>query len=165
MNKSVTEIKVSDLQVNYPKKTGVPAVYCWGYYDFNTFIPLYVGKSRNVHERLLQHYCNFKSGQYRIFSADELRDIYINKTNTNIKLNAIYTPLSIKNVIDELPNIKEHDLMIKNFTFRYLPVTDENDRVHAERSLANHVGRGRLITNVPSGGDHNLSDILKSLVS
>lgn len=162
----VIEVRANDLKDVYGKNEGKAGVYCWGYYEEDTFIPLYVGKSRNVHERLLQHYCRFRSGEYRLFTADELRRVYIYKSNVTDKFDSVYIPTSFKSVIEDLPNHKSfHDLMVANFALRYIHIKEESDRVHAERSLANHIGRGRLLTSVPIGGDHTLSDDLMLLVA
>ncbi len=77
----------------YCKKEVLSGVYVWGYYDTDVFIPLYVGKSKNLYERALQHYCRLSSGEYRLFNPDDLHDIYVTKTkNVDYKLEEIYTP-------------------------------------------------------------------------
>ena len=62
----------------YSKGNGKAGVYVWGYYEGSTFIPIYVGKSKNVNERLLQHYCRFSSGEYSVPDISQLKDIYVN---------------------------------------------------------------------------------------
>src|ERR1700686_646589 len=99
----VTEIRVVNLNGAFSKEDGKPGVYCWGYYNADTFIPLYVGKSRNVHERLLQHYCRFKKREYRIFYINYLHDIYITKSSSKPELDSIYVPTCFQKVIEDLP--------------------------------------------------------------
>lgn len=159
------EIRAANIDKEYPKMPAIPGVYCWGYFENNTFIPLYVGKTRNVHERLIQHYCRFKSGEYQLFDPDELRAIYITKTRTDEEFKPIYQPNSFRNMLCELPRIlNKHKYQVDNFVFRYVEIPVESERIQAERSLANSIGRGRLLTKVSKGGDSQLSDELKLLV-
>lgn len=151
---------------SYLKKERKPGVYVWGYYEDTTFIPLYVGKSKNLYERLLQHYCRFRGGEYCIPDCNILRDIYVKMTNNEKtpKLR-VYNPFGFGHVINELPKHKAMiDLIISNFAFRYQVIEKEEDRAKAERSLANRLGRGRLITSVARGGDDNLSEELEALI-
>ena len=52
---------------SFSKKTKLKGIYIWGYADnHNKFIPIYVGKSRNIFERILQHYVRFGRGEYSV---------------------------------------------------------------------------------------------------
>jgi hypothetical protein len=160
------EIQPSVITTAYRKSEGFPGVYCWGYRDSGVFIPLYVGKSRNVFERLIQHYCRFKSGEYRILSADELHNIYVLKTSNKPDVCPIYIPDSFQAVTTLLLDVKSiHESMILNFVFRCVHIADESERILAEKNLANFLGRGRLITRIPGGGDTMLNPNLMPLVS
>lgn len=165
---AMNEIRIDD-QIKtdkYLKAAGQSGVYIWGYYEDTVFIPLYVGKSRNIYERLLQHYCRFQSGEYRIPNPNILRDIYVNKYDIDIDPDNffVYIPYGFGHVINELPKHKDIiELIIRNFAFRFHVIEDEKDRTKAERSLANRIGRNRLITSVPRGGDDNLSPELEAM--
>ena len=114
------EIIPKKLEQDFLKTEGIPGVYVWGYYEKNDyFIPLYVGKSRNVYERLIQHYCRFKSGEYCIFNKHDLVDIYCDKQVKNPK--KVYAPISFRSVYSLAINTnQEHIFMINNFAFRYI---------------------------------------------
>lgn len=160
------EVRVTSLNGAFAKDEGLPGVYCWGYYDTEIFIPIYVGKSRNVFERLLQHYCRFKSGEYQIFSDEDLRSIYVTKTSSAHAVRALYRPTNFRSVIEELPKLQVmHNHMVSNFAFRYVCIPGEADRVIAERTLANYIGRERLITYIPKGGETELCTALQLLIS
>lgn len=130
------------------KKAGV---YVWGYCKGTKFIPLYVGKSENVYLRMLQHYCRFRSGEYRIPNLEILNDIYTNGKYTNNKVNRknfiVYEPFGIGYVVNEL---SKHEaiiqLIIDKFVFRYCEIAKEENRALAEGSLASKIGRDRLIS-------------------
>src|SRR5665213_1972135 len=117
MNK-VVEIKLSEIPTkdSVGKSQKKKGVYLWGYYDNNTFIPLYVGKSRNIHERIIQHYCRYKGGEYQIQPKGN------------------YQPSSLANVLSIQPaDISFQNNVLKNFAFRYIVIETETERELAER--------------------------------
>lgn len=151
------EIKPSHLNQDYYKKDGVPGVYVWGFYqNINIFIPLYVGKSRNTFERLIQHYCRFKAGEYSIFNKQDLVDIYCNKLNTKVP-SKVYAPISVRSIFNFSNGVNpDHVFMVANFTFRYIKVLDKEIRKQAECYLADLVQREKLITQVNKGNSSSL---------
>jgi len=169
-NKMIIEINPKTLNQDYPKSEGVPGVYIWGYIETNgKFIPLYVGKSRNVFDRLIQHYCGFKAGEYSIFNRQDLIDNYCNKQSTIPK--KIYKPTDFKKVVGFSLNA-DHSYMIENFIFRYTEIkesefgiTEEEFRKQGECYLADTVGRKYLITSVSEGNTDSLSEQTKSILT
>lgn len=152
-----SEIKLPNIKEDYRKKEGVPGVYVWGYYENDSiFIPLYVGKSRNVFERLIQHFCRFKAGEYTIFDKQDLVDIYCNKKN--ISPQKIYVPISFRNILDFTNGVNsDHVFMVTNFTFRYIEILDKEIKKQAEYYLADLVQRAKLITHVYKGNSGSLN--------
>jgi hypothetical protein len=158
----IIEINPKTLNQDYPKSEGVPGVYIWGYFETDgKFIPLYVGKSRNVFERLIQHYCRFKAGEYSIFNRQHLIDKYCYNQKTIPK--KIYEPTDFRKVFGLSLNT-DHSYMIDNFIFRYTEITEEEFRKQAECYLADTVGREYLITSVSKGNFGSLSEQTKSIL-
>lgn len=158
----IVEINPKKLNQDYPKTEGVPGGYIWGYLETNgKFIPLYVGKSRNVFERLIQHYCRFKAGEYSIFNRQHLIDNYCN--NQNIIPKKIYEPTDFKKVFGLSLN-SDHSYMIDNFIFRYTEIVEEELRKQAECFLADTVDRNYLITSVSKGNSGSLNEQTKSIL-
>lgn len=160
--KMIKEINPKALDQDYSKKAGVPGVYIWGYVETNgKFIPLYVGKSRNVFERLIQHYCRFKAGEYSILNRQHLIDNYCKNEITIPE--KIYEPTDFKKVFGLSLN-SDHSYMIDNFIFRYTQITEEEFRKQAECYLADIVDRDYLITSVSRGNSGSLSEETKSIL-
>ncbi|HTC01071.1 MAG TPA: GIY-YIG nuclease family protein [Ferruginibacter sp.] len=60
-------LTICDLKTKCIKKSnGVSGIYLWGVKHNDQYIPLYVGKSRNIHERIFQHLCRWNGGEYRV---------------------------------------------------------------------------------------------------
>lgn len=140
------EIKANPLNSKelFSKKEGVPGIYMWGYYEKKNFIPLYVGKSRNIFERLIQHYCRYKGGEYRISP------------------NGKYIPDSFYNILSISPKEEKfRDKVLNNFAFRYIEVPDSEERSDLERQLADLVGRKNLITQISKAKEENQREMLK----
>lgn len=142
------EIRINQLTSIEPfsKKEGkaFPGVYVWGYDKKNVFIPLYVGKSANLFERMIQHYCMFKSGGYQLFNEAELE-------NGEPYPNVIYEPDSLFKIVHDFPkHHKVYQNILNNMIFRIWPMpnSSEEERAMAESLLADKIGRKRLITRV-----------------
>lgn len=156
------EITLHNLSQDYKKSDGVSGVYVWGYIETNRmFIPLYAGKSRNVFERLIQHYCRFKAGEYSMFNRQDLIDNYCNNQKTVPR--KIYEPTNFRTVLD-LAISTDHCYMLKNFLFRYTDVLEEELRRQAEIYLADIIDRKYLITTISKGNSGSLSESRKSLL-
>lgn len=129
----MTEIKLADipLKSNVEKIEKKQGVYVWGYYDKNQFIPLYVGKSRNIFERIIQHYCRYKGGEYQI------------------QPNGNYTPTSLFNVLNiDFTDDSFRENVLKNFAFRFIEIETEKERELTERIVATKIGIENLITRI-----------------
>jgi hypothetical protein len=154
---------------NYEKNKKIYGVYIWGYYENAYFIPLYVGKSQNIHERLIQHYCRLISGEYRIPNIQILIDIHTGKiaNNKDIKLEWLYVPLSINSVVNEFstPNIQEIIKRIKEkFAFRYVEIKLEDDRKKAEIYIASRIGKNILISSVKGSSNQYINKDIEELL-
>ena len=145
-----------DKAETFSKSKGIKGVYVWGYQAKGQFIPLYVGKSRNIFERIIQHYCRFNGGEYIIPAV-----LYKDKAPTepySIDTSKCFIPSNLK-AIYELHNcdndfLNNKQYIISNFKFTYLKIDgkDENSKVKrevAEKYLNDRIGKERLISSVP----------------
>jgi len=133
------------IDISFSKKTIIKGVYIWGYADnINKFIPIYVGKSRNIFERILQHYVRFGRGEYQIPQ-------WLQK-NCGFTPASNYVPSSFKEVYDFNNNPSSSakqtvEYILENFRFIY---HETDDNAFAEKYLAEKIGEKNLITQVPS---------------
>ena len=68
-------------------------------------------------------------------------------------------------MVNEFSKCKDTvDRIIRHFAFRYLELDSEDERVTAERSIANRIGRNLLITSIPAGGENVLSPEFEELI-
>lgn len=65
---SIPKLKTADIK----KSNGISGIYLWGVKNNNKYIPLYVGKGRNIHERIFQHISRWRGGEYRIPKWEEI---------------------------------------------------------------------------------------------
>ena len=126
-------------------------VYVWGYSNSkNLFIPLYVGKSRNIHERIIQHYCRFNGGEYMI--PKEIHNTVTSAGNLVIDKTSSYCPSNLQ-VVHDLHNLNKNryrdnqKYIFSNFRFQYF---ETKDKKLAEKYLGHKIGAERLISSVPS---------------
>ena len=137
----------------FSKQPSIKGVYLWGYKnDVEQVIPLYVGKSRNIYERILQHYCRFSGGEYRIplklFKTEHsIENIFLDTKNSYEPnaLSTVYGLFNTENVYRE--NLK---YILLNFRFQFLELNDKDNRIKAEKYLGQQIGVERLISSIPS---------------
>lgn len=147
------------LDSNFSKQTKVKGIYIWGYADNNNkFIPIYVGKSRNVFERILQHYVRFGRGEYSVPDWLQLQ--------CGFQPASSYIPTSFQDVFNfnlQPTNIAKQtvDYILDNFRFIYYE-TQEN--AFAEKYLANKLGNNNLITQVPKLINKEVQEELDNLI-
>jgi hypothetical protein len=158
LNKNCSQTEV------FSKSTVKAGIYIWGYMNASgQFIPLYVGKARNIHERIIQHYCRFKGGEYQI-----PRHIVEDKTNDNttykIDYVSVYQPKDFQSVIDlhsDNSNYRNiHEYILNKFRFAYL---ETKNRKLFEKYLAKKIGHERLITSVPTLCEPEDKDLFKEI--
>lgn len=103
------------------KANGKAGVYVWGFYDNEKFYPLYVGKHGNLHERLIQHYCGLRGGEYQMFDFNSICSNY--PSSKRIK---VYEPKCFdNNMINYQRNLQINlSNILDNFAFRYIEVSD-----------------------------------------
>ena len=131
---------------DFKKQSVVRGIYVWGFQNNEgKFIPVYVGKSRNVFERILQHYIRFKGGEYSI--RIELQKIWAIIPKEDYKE---YITTSFRDVFEfnttDNPAKKIAEYIIQNFSFIYLEIDDNK---LAEKYLAKKIGKDRTISKVP----------------
>jgi len=139
----------------FTKTKSPKGVYVWGYQVDRSFIPLYVGKSRNIFERIIQHYCRFSGGEYIIPNT-----VFFDKAPTadySIDISKCFIPTDLASIYSMLNNPtntfqKNKQHIISNFKFTYLKIDDKDGKAKreiAEKYLSNKIGKERLISSVP----------------
>lgn len=134
----------------FSKSPNIEGIYAWGYTnDNNQFIPIYVGKSRNIHERIIQHYSRFRGGEYLI--PKMIHKTTLPDFGYSIDRVTIYEPkdLSVVYCLHNTENEykKNQKYILSNFRFLYY---ETNQRIIGEKYLGNKIGPERLISSVPS---------------
>jgi len=167
VDNAMPEIKVSNLDKGkeYSKKEGKGGVYIWGYYEGETFIPLYVGQAENMYARLIQHYCSVKGGEYRLRNIDKLERSYVYQENIN-KAKIIYEPTSFKEVLKGVSDIVINQTIgkiVNNFAFRYEEVA-KADRDTLEWRLTDLISKDMLISSVSRPKVTELKPDLKEII-
>jgi hypothetical protein len=136
----------------FAKSSGIKGIYVWGYVADGQFVPLYVGKSRNVYERIIQHYCRFNGGEYVIPDV-----VFKDKAPSepySIDTSKCFIPTSLKAIFEMLNNregnFTQNRLhILSNFRFTFLKLDDKIERELAEKYVSDKVGKERLISSVP----------------
>jgi hypothetical protein len=130
------------------KKNGNQGIYLWGVKLGSRYIPLYVGKGRNIHERIFQHLCRWRGGEYRVPAWDEI----INPKLTSIPFvenaNLLYIPhgpLGYKKFLNNEDIQLTIQKVLDNF-FCCLHYSDNSNLSDDEDALATTVGKGKLIS-------------------
>lgn len=148
-NLCLNEVELTEI---FSKSKIIKGIYIWGYQTKDkNFVPLYVGKARNIFERIIQHYCRFNGGEYRIPQT-----IFIDKAPTcvyTIKTSNCYIPNNLTSIYDMLNTdnqfLKNKNTIISNFKFTYLKIRGKEKREIAEKYVADKIGHERLISSVP----------------
>jgi hypothetical protein len=141
-----------DKTETFAKSKNIKGIYVWGYQADGQFVPLYVGKSRNIYERIIQHYCRFNGGEYIIPDV-----VFIDKapaTPYSIDRSKSFVPTdlaSIHNMLNDNENTfnQKRQHIISNFLFAFLKLDDKTEREIAEKYLTDRIGEERLISSVP----------------
>lgn len=130
------------------KGNGESGIYLWGVKYENRYIPLNVGKGKNIHERIFQHLSRWRGGEYRIPQWA----VIIGKQEQSIAFTAdndlLYIPHGACHYADFLKNkvIQESiQNVIDNFFCILCPIENSN-LFDDEDALATLVGKGRLIS-------------------
>ncbi|MFC2092653.1 GIY-YIG nuclease family protein [Bacteroidota bacterium] len=108
----------------------VAGIYIWGFYRKKKFIPYYVGKAKNIKERLRDHMVNLCGGRYVIHKKECLDKFYENKNKAKNNSGILYDPQKpeseIKFIKERYRVFKVHiDEMVDNFHFKYAKVNLE----------------------------------------
>ena len=133
---------------NIAKSNGVSGIYLWGVVHNKRYIPLYVGKGRNVHERIFQHISRWRGGEYRVpYWEHIIDDTKRVKPFTNDD-NLLYIPHGANQYSDFLKSCYIQNTInnvIKDFFCVWLPIKDSK-LFDEEDELATLVGKDRLIS-------------------
>jgi hypothetical protein len=141
---SLQELKTN----NICKSNGVSGIYIWGVKYFNEYIPLYVGKGRNVHERIFQHLSRWRGGEYRIpkweivIGKEPRLKAYVSDEDL------LYIPHGANQYSDFLNNSEIKNCIenvIKNFFCVFIEINGSNLR-DEEDELASLIGKDKLIS-------------------
>lgn len=141
---SISELKSNNIR----KSNGVSGIYLWGVKYQNRYIPLNVGKGKNVHERLFQHLSRWRGGEYRIPKWDVIMGKVKQKNPFTTDANLLYIPHGANQYSDFLSH-KEIQKTIKNVLDNFFCVwlqIDNSKLLDEEDELATLVGKNRLIS-------------------
>lgn len=140
-----------DKTETFAKSSGKKGIYIWGYATDGQLIPLYVGKSKNIYERIIQHYCRFNGGEYVI--PDIIFKEGVPKEPYSINISKCFIPTSLKAVYEMLNDQdctfnKNRQHIISNFRFAFIELGDNESEI-AEKYVQDCIGKERLISSVP----------------
>lgn len=130
------------------KSNGVSGIYLWGVIHNNRYIPLYVGKGRNVHERIFQHISRWRGGEYRVPNWEHIIDDTKRVKPFTTDDNLLYIPHGANQYSDFL---KSSDIqntisnVIDNFFCVWLSIPNSK-LLDEEDELATLAGKDRLIS-------------------
>ena len=138
---SYNEIRIEKSKIkpegqDLSKGSGKAGVYVWGFYNNNAFHPLYVGKSTNLFERLIQHYCRLRGGEYRMLDINSMLNGIPGAKDE------IYEPSCFNTSMINYPKtttIFDLQTLLENFVFRYKELCQEEDRRDGEIYLTNEI--------------------------
>lgn len=160
-------ISLSGLKTNnICKANGVSGVYIWGVKHNNKYIPLYVGKGKNVHERIFQHVSRWRGGEYRIpkweaiIGQQNQKKAYTLGIELSENEDLIYIPHGVNQYSDFLSNSEIQkciENVIKDFFCVWIEIKDSNLR-DEEDELASLIGKNKLISS------HRKNDTSKSKI-
>jgi hypothetical protein len=140
------------------KNTKQSGIYVWGVLHNNKYYPLYVGKGRNICERLFQHLIRFNGGEYLIPAKNEivnpkrnypsLKKSYLkNKTLSKELLHFPIGSFDFDSFDNNKEIIKARLFVRKNFFACWKVTPNYTDQLSAieEGNLATSIGRQKLI--------------------
>jgi hypothetical protein len=130
------------------KSNGVSGIYLWGVYHDNRYIPIYVGKGRNVHERIFQHISRWRGGEYRVPKWEQIVDISKRIKPFTSDENLLYIPHGAHLYPDFLNcnDIKTTiDNVVKKFFCMWLEIANSK-LLDEEDELATLIGKDSLIS-------------------
>ncbi len=133
---------------NIAKSNGVSGIYLWGVKHRNRYIPLNVGKYKNIYERIFQHLSRWRGGEYRIPKWEVIigKQRQFKPFTTDYDL--LYIPYGAYQYSDFLKN-KEIQKSIRNVIVNFFcilyPIQNSN-LFDDEDALDTLVGKDRLIS-------------------
>jgi hypothetical protein len=164
---------IADLmELNMNKNTKHSGVYVWGVLHKNKYFPIYVGKGRNICERLFQHLIRFSGGEYLIPSKTEivnpkrnyssLKKSYLKTKTLSTKL--LHFPIGSFDFNSFNKNtdiIQSRQFVSKNFFACWKVIPNYSDKLSAieEGNLAHSIGRQKLIGTRYKASNNNLTFI------
>jgi len=184
MTNNVSSIKgsISGLQGPYSlqdlinqkmnKSTKHSGIYIWGVMHQHKYYPIYVGKGRNICERLFQHLIRFSGGEYLIPEKSEI--INPNRNYPLLKNSYLKTKILQTGLIhfpigsfdfdpfEKNKSINQTRKFIRKHFFacwKVIPNYTDKQSAIEEGNLANKIGRQKLIGTRYKASNNNLSFI------
>lgn len=123
----------------FEKQKPVSGIYIWGWFKHdNNFIPFYVGKHYNLHQRLFEHIGCLNGGLYTIYEkslvlSGNFKPWRIDNTNL-----PIYSPIGVGNFIDVFMSENVQNAVkwyVANIQFTWM-ITDPSDNEYLEKYVA-----------------------------
>jgi len=151
---------IADLCNNgFNKKKTCSGIYLWGVKVGSTYYPLYVGKSRNISERIFQHLSSFTGGEYLIPDQSTITDPNRNIikliqqyiASQKLPHGLIYFPTGDFCFFNNPQNTQTQQTIqfVKDHFFVCWKEINPYDNITAsieEGNLADAIGRGKLIS-------------------
>jgi len=131
------------------KKNGENGIYLWGVKNGSRYISLYVGKDRNIHERIFQHLCRWRGGEYRVPAWDDIINLKTNSPSfvRNSKLLYIpHGPLVYKDFLSNTDIQYSIQKVLDNFFCCWEILSDGLNAYDEEDALATLIIKENLIS-------------------
>jgi hypothetical protein len=132
-------------------------VYIWGFEIGGEFIPVNVGKSNRLNERVLQHYARLRGGEYSVYHSSSVGSICDRRGEApNPEGDGLlYVPLSPHALVTQFlhPKVQEQvAILLESFRITFGVPEQPCDLAAVERGIADLCGREHLGSTVAMTG-------------
>ncbi len=137
------------------KSSHTSAIYIWGWFNTdNAFIPFYVGKHKNLYQRLFEHIGSLNGGHYTLYDKTFVLSGKFKPSRIDPTVKPIYMPMGFENFIDDFmaPNVQQTvRWYIDNIYFVWM-ITNPHDNSYLEKYVTFQLEKnGRYITSFVKG--------------